>query len=76
MSISADSALAKGAVAHSYGVYRDHDGGCERALFVINRDGLIHWSFVPYIGSDPGANGIFSALKDLKEGGGVTAAAA
>src|ERR1700678_4466048 len=32
----------KGAVARDYGVYRDSDGFCERALFVINANGIIH----------------------------------
>lgn len=31
----------KGAVARQYGVYRDKEGCCERALFVINKDGII-----------------------------------
>src|SRR6476469_4222858 len=35
----------KGAVARKYGVYRDADGTSERALFVIDRDGVIRWSY-------------------------------
>src|ERR1700726_1879017 len=31
----------KGAVARSYGVYDEKEGTCERALFVIDRDGVI-----------------------------------
>jgi peroxiredoxin len=34
----------KGAVARSYGVYRQADGFTERALFVIDPKGTIHWS--------------------------------
>ena len=51
----------KGAVARSYGVYDEKDGTCERALFVIDRDGVIRWSYVSPIGVNPGANGILSA---------------
>ena len=56
----------KGEVARRYGVYRDKDGVSERALFVIDGDGKIHWSFVSPIGVNPGADGILSALEDLQ----------
>ncbi len=56
----------KGAVARDYGVYRDKDGVSERALFVIDANGAIHWSYVSPIGVNPGANGILSALEDLQ----------
>ncbi|HEY2569626.1 MAG TPA: peroxiredoxin [Candidatus Udaeobacter sp.] len=56
----------KGEVARRYGVYRDKDGVSERALFVIDADGKIHWSFVSPIGINPGADGILSALEELQ----------
>ena len=56
----------KGEVARRYGVYRDKDGVSERALFVIDRDGVIHWSHVSPLGVNPGANGILSALENLQ----------
>jgi peroxiredoxin len=56
----------KGEVARRYGVYRDKDGVSERALFVIDADGKIHWSFVSPIGVNPGADGILSALEELQ----------
>jgi peroxiredoxin len=55
----------KGAVARLYGVYRDADGTTERALFVINAEGVIHWSYVSPVGVNPGADGILSALEEL-----------
>jgi len=55
----------KGAVARSYGVYRDGDGVTERALFVIDPEGTIYWSYVSPIGVNPGADGILAALEDL-----------
>ena len=64
----------KGAVARAYGVYNDKDGTCERALFVIDGDGIIHWSYVSPIGVNPGANGILSALEDLQAKSGSAAA--
>src|SRR5271170_4783490 len=33
----------KGAVARQYGVYSDATGTCERALFVVDGDGIIRW---------------------------------
>lgn len=55
----------KGAVARSYGVYRPHEGTSERALFVIDRDGVIRWSYVSPVGINPGADGILAALAAL-----------
>ena len=34
----------KGKVAKKYGVYRKKDGVAERALFLIDKDGLVGWS--------------------------------
>ena len=56
----------KGAVARLYGVYRSDDGTSERALFVIDSQGLIHWSYVAPIGINPGAEGILAALDELQ----------
>src|SRR4051812_46434711 len=36
----------KGAVARKFGVYNDAKGYCERALFVIDSEGVIRWSYV------------------------------
>ena len=57
----------KGAVARLYGAYRQSEGICERALFVINAEGTIHWSYVSPIGVNPGAAGILSALEELQD---------
>jgi peroxiredoxin len=56
----------KGEVARLYGVYRPGDGTSERALFVINADGTIHWSYVSPVGVNPGAAGILKALEELQ----------
>jgi peroxiredoxin len=57
----------KGAVAKKYGVYREGEGVCERALFVIDGQGTIAWSFVSPIGVNPGADGILNALENLQQ---------
>ncbi len=58
----------KGRVAKLYGAYRDGDGFCERALFVIDGDGIIRWSYVSPVGVNPGADGILEALESLAKG--------
>jgi peroxiredoxin len=55
----------KGKVAKDYGVYRAADGVSERALFVIDDEGVIRWSYVSPIGVNPGADGILRALSAL-----------
>jgi|ERR1035437_602704 peroxiredoxin len=55
----------KGAVAQKYGVYRNADGFTERALFVIDRNGIITWSYVSPVAVNPGADGILEALDNL-----------
>ncbi len=55
----------KGAIAKAYGVYRENDGTSERALFVLDREGIIRWSYVSPVGINPGADGILKALEPL-----------
>ena len=55
----------KGAVSRKYGAYREKAGYCERALFVIDKNGVIAWSFLSPVGENPGADGILDALEKL-----------
>jgi peroxiredoxin len=55
----------KGEVARTYGVYRQQDGTSERALYVIDGDGVVRWSYVSPVGINPGADGILRALENL-----------
>jgi len=55
----------KGEVARTYQVYRAHEGTTERALFVIDADGIVRWSYVSPVGVNPGADGILRALEGL-----------
>src|ERR1700733_580952 len=55
----------KGAVARSYGAYRDAEGVCERALFVLDENGVIAWSYCSPIAVNPGADGILDALDSM-----------
>lgn len=57
----------KGAVSKMYGVYDDAEGESERALFVINKEGEIAWSYLSPAAINPGADGILEALEMLNE---------
>lgn len=58
----------KGQVARLYGAYREKEGTSERALFVIDGEGVIRWSYLSPVGVNPGADGILEALESLPEG--------
>jgi peroxiredoxin len=60
----------KGEVAKKYGAYRT-EGFTDRALFVIDKDGVIRWSYRSPVAVNPGADGILEALENL---GGTNAA--
>jgi len=55
----------KGAVSKLYGAFRDGEGVTERALFVIDKNGTIRWSYCSPIAVNPGADGILEALENL-----------
>jgi peroxiredoxin len=55
----------KGEIARAYGVYRAPEGVSERALFVLDEDGVVRWSYVSPIAVNPGADGILDALESL-----------
>jgi peroxiredoxin len=61
----------KGAVAKRYGVYRASDGTSERALFVLDAEGVIRWQYVSPVGINPGADGILTALEALPRTGAI-----
>jgi peroxiredoxin len=55
----------KGAVAKKYGAYREADGFCERALFLVDAQGVIRWSYCSPVAVNPGADGVLAALESL-----------
>jgi peroxiredoxin len=56
---------AKGEVAKKYGVYNEDEGVAERALFVINKQGVIEWSYLSPMAVNPGADGILETLESI-----------
>jgi peroxiredoxin len=57
----------KGEVARKYSAYRANEGVCERALFVLDRNGIIAWSYCSPMAVNPGADGILDALEKLSD---------
>jgi len=55
----------KGRVSRAFGAYREQDGFSERALFVLDADGVIRWSHLSPVDVNPGADGILAALEAL-----------
>jgi peroxiredoxin len=56
----------KGAVSKMYGAYEGPVGESARALFVIDKNGMIRWSYLSPDEVNPGAEGILSALEKLR----------
>ena len=61
----------KGEVSRLYGVYQLPEGISERALFVIDAEGVVRWSYVSPSGINPGADGILEALEKLPPSAGA-----
>jgi peroxiredoxin len=55
----------KGEVSLKYGAYRSREGTSERALFVIDGEGRIRWSFLSPLDVNPGAEGVIDTLESL-----------
>ena len=58
----------KGDVSRRYGAYREKDGFSERALVVVDAQGIVRWSYLSPVGVNPGADGILAALDALTPG--------
>ena len=61
----------KGAVARSYGSYDSTEGEAKRTLFVLDREGVVAWSYLSPPDVNPGADGILTALESLTSRQGV-----
>lgn len=60
----------KGEVAQSYGAYNYDEGRASRALFIINTDGTIAWSYLSPDEVNPGVDGVLKVLENLGKGEG------
>jgi peroxiredoxin len=57
----------KGMIARAYGVYNEQAGESERALFLLDEDAVIRWSFLSDPGINPGADGILLAIEEMNK---------
>jgi peroxiredoxin len=55
----------KGEVSRRYGAYDGENGTSLRALFVVDGNGVVSWSYLSPTAVNPGADGIFAALDTL-----------
>lgn len=55
----------KGEVARAYHAYRSGEGVADRALYVLDEQGLVYWSYCSPIAINPGADGILEALEEM-----------
>ncbi|MGN6530603.1 MAG: redoxin domain-containing protein [Ginsengibacter sp.] len=55
----------KGKVSKAYGAYNEKEGTSQRALFVLDENGIIQWSYLSPEGINPGADGILDALDKM-----------
>jgi len=55
----------KGAVSQLYEAYNKEAGESRRALYVIDEEGIIRWSYLSPLGINPGADGILNALEEI-----------
>ena len=57
----------KGEVSRLYGAYNEASGESKRALFVVDGQGVIRWSYLSPDSENPGADGILDALQELSQ---------
>ena len=55
----------KGLVSKSYGAFNHTNGESQRALFVIDHNRVVRWSYLSPEGVNPGADGILNALEKI-----------
>jgi peroxiredoxin len=55
----------KGAVARSYGAYRETDGISERAIFIVDKEGRIAYKDIHDISDQPDNEELLEALRKL-----------
>jgi peroxiredoxin len=57
----------KGEVAKLYEAFNEVEGECERALYVIDENAIVRWSYLSPVGVNPGADGILDALEEMSQ---------
>jgi peroxiredoxin len=66
----------KGEVSRAFGVYDGQTGQSRRALFLVDGEGTIVWSYLSPVGVNPGVDGVLRALEEYSGAQGVPDAGA
>ncbi len=56
----------KGEVAKRYGVWIEEEGICERAIVIVDKEGIVRYIDVHDISEQPDTNQILDVLRDLQ----------
>ncbi len=57
----------KAAISKQLGVYDQDLGVCQRALYVIDTNGVVQYSYISPMGENPGAKEILETLKEIQK---------
>lgn len=55
----------KGKLSKQYGAYNEKTGMCERAIYVIDKEGIVQYSYLSPAEVNPGAKDILDTLKKI-----------
>ena len=55
-----------GEIAKTYGVFRDHEGRSERAIFIIDKDGVVQYVDIHDIDEQPDNDVLFSEIRRIQ----------
>ena len=58
----------KGKYSRDYKAYNEQLGLCERALYVVDKEGIIRYSYISPMSVNPGAKELLSTLKSIQNG--------
>jgi peroxiredoxin len=56
----------KGAVSQLYGAYHEKEGTSQRALYLIDKNGIIQYAHISPDAINPGADGVLEKLKEIE----------
>ena len=56
----------KGEVSQKFGVFMDDKGICERAIVIVDKEGIVRYVDVHDIGEQPDNNQLFEVLRELR----------
>ena len=55
----------KGAISKKYEAFDDETGECKRALYLLDEEGIIRWTYLSPVSINPGVDGLLNALDEM-----------